>query len=215
MKLVIGNTNYSTWSLRAWMAAKASGLEFEEVVVDLDAPETASRIGQYSGAGRVPVLVDGDVTVWDSLSIVEYLAEIAPDAALWPRDRAARAHARSAVAEMHVGFAAMRAHYPMNLRRAVGARPPDAAADRDVARVCALWREARQRFGAGGPYLYGAFTAADAYFAPVASRFRTYSVSLAPVEAEYRDVVLAHPAMVEWTARAKAETWVVHADEVD
>ncbi|HUG61432.1 MAG TPA: glutathione S-transferase family protein [Methylomirabilota bacterium] len=215
MKLVIANTNYSTWSLRAWLAAKATGLPFDEALIDIDAPDTAERIREYSPGGRLPVLVDGPVTVWDSLAIVEYLAEIAPTAGLWPEERTARALARSIVAEMHAGFQALRSHYPMNIRRPVAARPATPAVAAEVDRICAIWRDARARFGTGGPFLFGSFTVADAFFAPVASRFRTYAVPLGRVESAYLEAIHAHPAMIEWRERARAETWVVPSDEVD
>jgi glutathione S-transferase len=215
MKLVIGNTNYSTWSLRAWLAAKLSGLPFEDIVIDLDTPDFKERIGLHSPAGRVPVLVDGDVTVWDSLAIVEYLAEKAPGAGIFPADVAARATARSIMAEMHSGFGGLRNHWPMNIRRPVRERPATPEAAADVDRVVALWADTRARFGAGGPFLFGAFTTADAFFAPVASRFVTYAVPLANGARAYVDAIHAHPFMAEWVARARAETWIVPADEVD
>lgn len=215
MKLVIGNTNYSSWSLRGWLAARAAGLSFEEILIDLDAPDTAARIAEHTPAGRVPVLVDGDATVWDSLAIAEYCAELAPAAGLWPADRVARAHARSIVAEMHSGFTALRGHLPMNIRRPVRERPLTDAAARDVERIAAIWRETRARFGSGGPYLFGRFGIVDAFYAPVASRLRTYAVPLGPVEAAYVEAIFAHPAMREWVERAYAETWIVPSDEVD
>ena len=207
MKLVIANKNYSSWSLRGWLAAKASGLAFDEVMIDLDAPDTSARIAEHSPAGRVPVLVDGDVTVWDSLAIAEYLAEKAPTAE--------RAHARAIAAEMHSGFQGLRSHYPMNIRRPVAHRESTAAASADIARVTAIWREARGRHAADGPFLFGRFTIADAFYAPVASRFRTYDVPLGPVEAAYVDAIFAYPALAEWVADALRETWVVPSDEVD
>jgi glutathione S-transferase len=215
MKLVIGNTNYSSWSLRAWLAARHSGLAFEEVLIDLDTPDFADRVRVHSPAARVPVLVDGDVTVWDSLAIVEYLAERAPDAGLFPADRAARAHARSIMAEMHAGFAALRNHWPMNIRRTPKPRPATEAVAADLARILAIWRDTRARFGAGGPWLFGTFTGADAYYAPVASRLVTYAVPLPADAVDYVRAIHDHPAMREWVARARAETWIVPSDEVD
>jgi glutathione S-transferase len=215
MKLVIGNTNYSSWSMRAWLAARASRLPFEEVQIDLDAPDTSAQIAAFSGAGRVPVLIDGDLVVWDSLAICEYLAEAAPEARLLPADRRARAHARSAMAEMHAGFSDLRSHLPMNIRRPVQGRPLTPGAEQDVQRIFEIWGEARSRFGGAGPFLYGDFTVADAYYAPVASRLRTYAVPLGPVAAAYVDAVFDHPFVQEWVARANAETWVVPSDEVD
>jgi glutathione S-transferase len=215
MKLVIGNTNYSSWSLRAWLPARQTGIPFEEVLIDLDAADTHEKILRHSPTGRVPVLIDGDVAVWDSLAITEYLAEKAPDAGLLPRDRAARARARSIMAEVHAGFSALRNHCPMNIRRPVSPRPPSAAVDADVRRITAMWEETRARFGAGGPFLFGAFGAADAFYAPVASRFRTYAIQLEPSASAYVDAVFAHPPMAEWVKRGFAETWVVPSDEVD
>ncbi len=215
MKLVIGNKNYSSWSLRGWLAAKASGLPFEEILIDLDGPDTARRIAEHSPSGRVPALIDGDRVVWDSLAIGEYLAEKAPAAGLWPADPAARAFGRSITAEMHSGFGALRNHLPMNIRRAPAPRPEDAAVAADVARISAIWREARGRFGTEGAFLLGRFSLADAAYAPVASRFVTYRVPLGDTEQAYVDAIFSHPAMREWVEAARAETWVVAADEVD
>jgi glutathione S-transferase len=217
VKLVIGNTNYSSWSLRAWLAASQTGLAFEDVVVDLDTPDFAERIAVHTPAGRVPVLVDGDVTVWDSLAIVEYLAERAPEAGLLPANRAARAMARSIMAEMHAGFSALRGHWPMNIRRPTRPRPVPlpAAVAADLARIEAIWESTRARFGAAGPYLFGAFSAADAFYAPVASRLVTYAVPVGQVQRAYIEAIHAHPSMRAWVARARAETWVVPSDEVD
>lgn len=215
MKLVIGNKNYSTWSLRAWLVAKASGLAFEEVLIDLDAPDTAERIRAHSPAGRVPVLIDGDLTVWDSLAISEYLAEKAPQAGLWPADPTVRAIARAVVAEMHAGFQALRGHMPMNMRRPVASRASTPGAAADIARITEIWRALRSEHADSGPYLFGAFTIADAFYAPVASRLRTYAVPLGSVETAYADALFAHPALAEWEAAARRETWIVPSDEVD
>jgi glutathione S-transferase len=151
MKLIIGNTNYSSWSLRAWLAARQTGIPFEEVLIDPDGPDTHEKIRRHSPTGRVPVLTDGDITVWDSLAIAEYLAEQAPDAGLLPRDREARARARSIMAEVHSGFSALRNHCPMNIRRPVRPRPPSEAVDADVHRITKLWADTRARFANGGP----------------------------------------------------------------
>lgn len=215
MKLLIGNKNYSSWSLRAWLAARQSGLPFEEVLIDLGAPDTRARILAHSPAARVPVLIDGETTVWDSLAIVEYLAERAPDAGLWPAERGARAVARSIAAEMHSGFQALRGHLPMNVRRPPAERAPTPEAAVDAARVRAIWCDVRARFGGEGPFLFGQFGAADAFFAPVVWRFVTYRVPLGTIESAYVEAMLAHPPMVEWADAARAETWVVEADEVD
>ena len=214
MKLVIANKNYSSWSLRAWLVARASGLPFEEVLIDLDAPDTIAQIAAHSPSGRVPALLDDGVTVWDSLAIAEYLAEKAPGAGLWPDDPAVRAVARAVTAEMHSGFQGMRGHLPMNIRRPPAVRPLTEAAAADVGRITAIWRGMREHYGSGGPYLFGAFTIADAFYAPVASRLRTYGVPLGGVEAAYVEALLTDFAMVEWTAAACAETWIVPSDEV-
>lgn len=215
MKLVIANKNYSTWSLRAWLVARAAGLPFEEILIDLDAPDTTEKIRRYSAAARVPVLLDGDVTVWDSLAIAEYLAEKAPAAGLWPADPKARATARAIAAEMHSGFGALRGYMPMNIRRPPAARPEKSEVSADIARITQIWRETRAAFGKDGPFLFGAFTIADAFYAPVASRLRTYAVPLGPVETAYVDAIFAYPPMAEWVAAGLAETWIVPSDEVD
>ncbi len=215
MKLVIGNKTYSSWSLRAWLAAKLSGLPFEEVLVPLDTPEFASRIREITPAARVPVLVDGDVTVWDSLAIAEYLAELAPQSSLWPSARADRARARSICAEFHSGFSDLRGNYPMNLRRAPAPHPraPDAA--RDIGRVREIWRECRTAHAGEGDFLFGAFSVADCFYAPVVTRFLTYLLPLGETERAYAEAVMAHPFMREWCEGAAGESWVVEADEVE
>jgi glutathione S-transferase len=205
LTLVIGNKQFSSWSLRPWLALKQIGLPFREVLVLLRRPETKAEILKYSPSGKVPYLIDGSLGVWDSLAIIEYLNELRPEARLWPADRAARGLARAISAEMHSGFAALRQHLGMDLKRAPaqGAWPAEAAAD--IERVQAIWAEARARYGAGGPFLFGQFTAADAMYAPVVTRFHRYGVPLDPAQAAYRDAVLALPAMQEWTAAAQKE----------
>ena len=205
LTLVIGNKQFSSWSLRPWLALKQLGLPFREVLVLLRRPETKAEILKYSPSGKVPYLIDGSLGVWDSLAIIEYLNELKPEARLWPADRAARAFARSISAEMHSGFAALRQHLGMDLKRtpAKGEWPSEAAAD--IERVQAIWAEARARYGSGGPFLFGQFTAADAMYAPVVTRFHRYGVPLDPALAAYRDAVLALPAMQEWTAAAQKE----------
>ena len=207
LRLIIGNRNYSSWSLRPWLALRHAGLGFEEEVIPLDLPDTRARILARSPAGRVPVLIHGDTTVWDSLAIIEYVAELAPEAGLWPRDPHARAMARAIAAEMHSGFPAMRRALPMNIRRA---RRPVAGGDEveaDLERVREIWRPTRQRFGQGGPFLFGAFTAADAMYAPVVTRFDTYLVPVDERCAAYIEAIQTLPAMVEWNAADKAEPW--------
>jgi glutathione S-transferase len=209
-RLVIGNKNTSSWSLRPWLAMKHLGLPFEEIAVDLRATDKKSRILAHSPSGKVPALEVDGLTIWDSLAILEYLAEYHPACGLWPRDGQARALARSASAEMHSGFQALREHCPMDLLgRAPMSVLPDAV-EADVRRIVALWRELRGRFGAAGPFLFGDFTAADAMFAPVASRFRTYLPDLAAygddgAAAGYVAAIFAMPEMAEWEAGARAE----------
>lgn len=216
LKLLIGNKNYSSWSLRPWLAMKVAGVGFEETLIALDTPDFKERVTALGGgARRVPVLIDGDTRVWESLAILEYLAEKFPQAGLWPAQERARAHARAIAAEMHAGFAPLRRHLPMNVRRPVKARALDAAAAADAARIDSLWSICRAQFGAGGPFLYGAFSAADAMYAPVVWRFHTYAVEVSPVVAAYMRAVLALPASIEWREAARREPWVLPADEVD
>lgn len=217
MKLLIGNKCYSSWSLRAWLLMRAKGIAFEEVLVPLDQPgfkEAIFAAAPCSG-GTVPTLVDGDVAVWETLAIAEYLHERHPDLGIWPSDVAARAHARAIASEMHGGFAALRGACPMNLGKRFAARDRGEAVARNVARITAIWGEARERFGAGGPFLYGAFTAADAMFAPVVTRLDTYGFPVDPVSGTYMRAVLDLPAYREWLAVALAEPWIVAQDEVD
>lgn len=206
--LVIGNKAYSSWSLRPWLLMKQAGIAFEEIRLSLYAEGAKQKLLEHSAAGKVPVLKDGDLTVWDSLAICEYLAERYPEKQLWPAQPAARARARSISAEMHSGFTNLRNQMPMNVRREIPgrARTPEVAAD--VARVETIWNECRSRHGADGPFLFGAFCIADAMYAPVASRFRTYGVALAGAGAQYAAAIHALPAMREWIAGAHAEAEV-------
>ena len=203
LKLVIGNKNYSSWSLRPWLAMKVAGIIFAEHRIPLYGPGSKEQILVYSPAGKVPCLVDGDVRVWDSLSICEYLAEKHPG--LWPQDPAARALARSISAEMHSGFPNLRAKMSMNIRKRYPdkGRTPESLAD--VARIVAIWSGCRAKYGKAGPFLFGGFSIADAMYAPVVLRFRTYEVDL-PVDCRaYADAMLALPAMRDWIASAEAE----------
>ena len=209
LTLVMGNKAYSSWSLRPWLAMKQAGLAFAETVIPLRQPDTAARIAEHSPSGRVPSLIHAGLTVWDSLAICEYVAELAPEAGLWPADRAARAVARAASAEMHSGFVSLRSTMSMDLKRDRKGQGMTEATAADIARIEALWADVRSRFGrpAGGPFLFGAFTIADAMFAPVVTRLETYGVAVSPGTRAYMDAVLALPAMREWIAAAKDEPW--------
>jgi glutathione S-transferase len=206
--LVVGNKNYSSWSLRPWLAMRQAGIAFDEVVIPLYRADSRAALLRHSPAGKVPALKDGSRTVWDSLAIMEYLAESFPAAGLWPNDAAARALARSISADMHAGFLALRTAMPMNLREHLPGRERGGAAA-DIERVTAIWRDCRRRFGDGGPFLFGAFSIADAMYAPVATRFRTYGVELDRTCQAYADAVLALPAFLEWQAAAREEPWVI------
>jgi glutathione S-transferase len=212
--LTIGNKNYSSWSMRPWFAMKVAGIPFEETVISLNAPDFKERL-KLSGTGKVPLLVDGEVRVWESLAILEYLAETIPTAKLWPADPAARAHARAIANEMHAGFVPLRRQCPMNMWRAVKKMELNAEAAANVARIDAMWSDCRARFGAGGPFLFGTFTAADAMYAPVVSRFHTYAVEIGAASHAYMTAVMALPAWAEWAAAAVKEEWVLPEDEPD
>lgn len=214
MTLVIGNRNYSSWSLRAWLALRAANLYFDEVVIPLDQPETTARIREFSAAGRVPVLRHNDLTIWDSLAICEYVADLAPEARLWPADRDARAVARAVCAEMHSGFEALRMALPMNIRAERPGIVLSDATKTDIDRICAIWSDCRRRFGEGGPFLFGHFTIADAMFAPVVARFQTYGMTVGEQNRAYMEAVRSLPAMVEWSAAAAVEPWVLEAEEI-
>jgi glutathione S-transferase len=210
LRLVIGNKNYSSWSMRPWLALRANDIAFEEVFIPLYTGEAdKARIIGFSRSGRVPILIDGDVTVWDSLAIIEYLAERFPATRLWPEDRAARAHARSIAAEMHSGFAALRNECGMNLHRPVSAVALSADARADIARIKQIWTECRARYGKSGPFLFGAFGGADAMFAPVVHRFRIYAIEVEPAVRDYMDNMMSLPAFQEWTKAGLAETIVI------
>jgi len=215
LKLIIGNKNYSSWSLRPWIALKYFKIEFEEELIPFHDMEAFHQsIAEYSGARRVPVLLHKDRVIWDSLSILEYLAEIFPQFNLWPEDQGARAHARSISAEMHSGFTAVRAALPMNLHRPVETYPLADDVLADIARITEVWREARNTYGSSGPFLYGAFSNADAMFAPVVSRFHTYGVPVETGIRDYMDSILATEAFKEWQVEGLKETWFVKEDEV-
>jgi glutathione S-transferase len=215
LHLVIGNKNYSSWSFRPWLAMKVAGIAFEETVISLEAEDFKARVTAVSGAGKVPVLMDGEIRVWESLAILEYLAEKFPAAALWPKDAAARAHARAVAAEMHAGFVSLRRLLPMNAWRPVKVRALDDGSKTDVARIEEIWRDCRAQHGAAGPFLFGIFGAADAMYAPVVWRLHTYAVEVSDTARAYMRAMMALPAWSEWRDAARREPWVLPHDEVD
>ncbi|ANY80117.1 glutathione S-transferase [Microvirga ossetica] len=211
--LVIANKCYSSWSLRPWLLMKQLGIAFDEIVIPLDLPDTKAKVLAHSPAGKVPILIDGDVTVWESIAIMEYIGDaFAP---VWPPDRGARAMARSVAAEMHAGVPALRSACPMNLGRKFAPKDRGEAVARDVARFSEIVRQARERVRAGGPFLFGAFSAADAMYAPLATRLDTYSIAIDATTRAYVDAILSLPAFQEWRSAALKEEWIVDADEVD
>lgn len=215
LKLIVGNKKYSSWSFRPWIAMSVGGIPFEDIVIPFETEEFKRDVGGVSGTGKVPVLIDGDIRIWESLAILEYLAEKFPEASLWPKDVAARAHARVVANEMHAGFQAMRNHLPMNFARRVIKRdlPPPVVAN--VQRVEALWADCRARFGKGGPFLFGAFGNADAMYAPVVGRFYTYDVDVGEGTRAYMKAIMALPAWQQWVAAGIKEPWLFADDEVD
>ncbi|MDQ0315935.1 glutathione S-transferase family protein [Amorphus orientalis] len=214
--LVIGNKTYSSWSLRAWLVMTRFGIDFDEILIPLDQADTKERILRHSPSGRVPCLIDGDVAIWDTLSIVEYLAERYPDAGIWPSNSFARAIARSVSAEMHSGFPAIREYCPMNLRKRFPFKDwGGAAAVDEVRRIEQLWSDCRARFAGAGPFLFGDFSAADAMFAPVVTRLDRYGWTVTEASRAYMDAVLAMPELKRWTDDAAMEPWVIEAEEVE
>lgn len=214
LTLVIGNKNYSSWSMRPWLALKKTGIAFEEVVIPLDRPETREEIFRHSPTGKVPSLKDGDLVVWESLAICEYLAENFPDASLWPKASSARAVARSVASEMHAGFSALRNNMPMNCRGNAPGKGRAAGVQEDINRISAIWRECRARYGSGGPYLFGNFSIADAMFGPVVSRFVTYQVELDADAKAYVNTMWADPAVAAWVEGARREPWIIEKSEL-
>ena len=216
MKLIIGNKAYSSWSLRGWLACKQSGLPFEEVVVPMyDADWEKRRAGDEfaPSSGKVPILWDGDAVVWDSLAIVDYLADKVGRERFWPEDNAARAMARSMAAEMHSSFAALRRKHSMNVRQVFPARAPDDDVLAELQRIMEIWAQARARFGGGGDFLFGQFGAADIMFAPVVTRIVTYQLPIARFAAGYMQAMFEHPFMQDWIAAAQEEEWVLEQYE--
>lgn len=214
LQLIIGNKAYSSWSLRPWLALKHLAIPFTDVVVPMGLPTTRAETLKHGANFTLPILKDGDITVWETLAILEYINDNYAGGALWPQERAARAHARAIANEMHAGFAPLRSHCPMNVRRRQQpyALTPEAAAD--VARIEALWAEARRRFGADGPFLYGAFSAADAMYAPVVMRLHFYAVPVTGEIRAYMDTILDLAATRAWLADAAREPWVIAQSEV-
>ena len=215
LTLIIGNKNYSSWSLRPWIAMKVAGIAFDERVIPLYEPGSREEVLKYAPAGKVPVLIDGDQRIWETLAILEHLAEKFPEASLWPKDAAARSHARVVASEMHAGFTALRRNCPMNLWLPPKARPLPDEVKADVARIEALWGDCRARFGQGGPFLFGTFGAADAMYAPVVARLHNYGIAVANDTRAYMDAVMVLPAWQEWTAAAMQETWIMRNNEPD
>jgi glutathione S-transferase len=205
LTLIIGNKNYSSWSLRPWLVLKQVEADFSEIRIPLDMPETRSQILRYSPTGRVPVLQHGTLKIWDSLAICEYLAEQFPESLLWSEDTAARAIARAVSAEMHSGFQQLRKHLPMNCRDRFPNFSFSSEVQSDINRITTLWQTCREQYGTGGHFLFGHFTIADAMFAPVASRFVTYNVPLDAVSQAYVEAIWALPSMKQWLAEAEAE----------
>ena len=217
LKLIIGNKNYSSWSMRPWIAMKTVNIPFEETVISLDAPNFKQVVGPVSGTGKVPVLIDGEVYIWESLAILEYLAERFPRAGLWPADSGLRAVARAIANEMHAGFMPLRRHLPMNMWRPVIKRELTAEVAANVQRIELMWSECRTHYADknAGPFLFGSFGAADAMYAPVVARLNTYGVDVTSATKGYMDAVMQLPAWREWYVAALKETWVLAEDEVD
>lgn len=214
LTLYIGNRAYSSWSLRPWLVLRQAEVDFDEVMIPLDEPGVrVPEILARSPSGKVPVLKHGELTIWESLAISEYVADMYPEARLWPASRGTRAIARAVSSEMASGFPAMRAALPMNVRRRVTGTHVSEPVARDIARVQAIWRDCRAHFGAGGEFLFGHFTIADAMYAPVVTRFDTYGVEVDAVSKKYMTAVLGLPAMKSWIAKARDETLVIKAYE--
>jgi glutathione S-transferase len=212
--LVIANKIYSSWSFRPWILMRHFGIAFDEIVVPLEPDATSADILRYSPAGKCPSLHDGKIVVWDSLAIIEYVAELHPRMPIWPRSRAARAQALSLAAEMHSGFMGIRGLLPMNMRRKVKQREPTPEASADCARFEQAFGQARREFGQAGAFLFGDFSAADATFAPVVNRLHVYDVAVTPGTRAYMDAMMALPAWQDWSAQAQAEAWIVDKYEI-
>jgi glutathione S-transferase len=219
MKLIIANKTYSSWSMRPWLVLKAFDIPFSEVLIPFgatfDDPNWKAAIADYTPAGKVPALLDGKIKVWETLAMIEYIAELHPELPIWPKNTAARAMARAISSEMHAGFGAIRNSCPMNLGKKHESKERGSAVSADVARICAIWNEARTQFGAGGDFLFGEFSAADAMFAPLATRIVTYSIPVDTQSQAYVDTIYELPAFKEWQKSALNERWIVPLDEAD
>ncbi len=217
MKLIIGNKNYSSWSLRAWLAAKQSGLSFEELIVPILGEgweERKQNMGEMQPShGKVPILWDGDTVIWDSLAILEYLADKVGRDRFWPKDESARGMARAMVAEMHSSYSALRSDLPMNVRRRIELKEVSDQTREDIVRILTLWAEARARFGGSGPFLFGTFGAADIFYAPVVSRFRTYGIGVPGFAESYMGALWEHAWLQEWIDASENEQWVIEQYE--
>jgi len=216
--LVVGNKNYSSWSMRGGLMVRIAGVDVEEIVIPLDRPETPAAIRKHSPSGRVPVLLHRGLAVWESLAIAEYLNDLKPEAGFWPAAVAARAHARSISTEMHAGFMDLRTNMPMNIRSSYPGKGMTPGVRADIERITSIWRDCRKRFAGAAPkddgFLFGSFGAADAMYAPVVMRFRTYGVPLDADSEAYAAAVLAHPAVKEWIDAAENEPWLIDAYEM-
>jgi len=213
--LYIGNKNYSSWSLRPWLAMKVAGIPFEEKLIPMFDDDWKASITKVSPTAQVPVLTDGDLTIWETMAILEYMAERHPDKGLWPQDPAARSVARSMANEMHAGFSALRNNMLMNIRKPRPGKGMGEGVAKDIARIEEIWTDCRTRFGAGGDFLFGKFSNADAMFAPVVIRFTNHEVALSDVSAAYRDAVQALPEMIQWSDAARVEPWIIQKYELD
>jgi len=213
LTLVIGNKAYSSWSLRPWLLLREAGIAFKEIRIPLYTPESSKRIREHSPSGRVPALIDGDTKLWDSLAICEYVNERFPQTRGWPEAPAARAVARSVAAEMHSGFVEVRMELPMNVRGRRSGVTPSSAARTGIDRIVEIWRDCRERFGAGGSFLFGRFGIADAMYAPVVTRFATYGIELTGAAREYAAAVQALPSLQDWIQAARAESEVITNSE--
>ena len=214
MKLIIGNKNYSSWSLRAWLLLAHHELPFEEERIALDQPDTHTRLARYTDAARVPVLIDDDLTVWDSLAICEYVSERYLQGGGWPASAQARAVARSCCAEMHSGFPEIRGQLPMNCRASGRRVPLTAALQKEIDRIDQMWAQCRANYASEGPWLFGTFSIADCLFAPVALRFRTYGIELSEVSAQYQQQILDHEPVRHWVEQARDEPESIEHEEV-